>query len=284
MWLLDRLIALARGAGRRPDPAIADACVATAEQYRARLVAEICQSYPDCSAAHRLIRQAIDAIPDAADRAHAPLHEVRYLMTFAMTPPGPGLIVDIGASPVYAAPLKQLKRWTIAEIPVLALDYETDPLPYPDGSVDGVLLCEVIEHFVLDPLHCVIEINRILRPGGFVLITTPNVASWYSINQALHQRHTSRWPVYAWNVPNSRNHIHAREYLVSELEILLAAGGFGEFSAVTSDYGIAPPYPEISGYSKEHRGETIFFRARKQGQPVKRSVQPLYLSDVAYPG
>lgn len=255
-----------------------------ANAYRARLIQEIISAYPDCQEAYRLLCQAIEALPDPAEREHAPLHEVRYLMTYALSPPGPGVLVDIGASSIYAAPLERLKKWTIKPVPTLAIDYETDRLPFADASVDGVLICEVLEHFVLDPLHCLIEINRILKPGGFLVLTTPNVASWYSIYRALQQQHPSRWPVYAWNVANSKNHIHAREYLVSELALLLAAGGFRDFVSTTKDYGIAPPYFPIEGFPNDDRGETIFCRAYKAGPPRKRSVQPIYLNDVDFAG
>jgi SAM-dependent methyltransferase len=250
--------------------------------YRARLIREIVAEHESCDEAYCLIQEAIRALPDIADREHAPLHEVRYLMTFAMTPPGPGTLVDIGASAVYASPLRRLKGWTIEPVPTLAIDYETDPLPFADESIDCVLLCEVLEHFVLDPLHCLVEINRVLRPGGFAVITTPNAASWYAIHQALQQKHPSRWPVYVWNAPNSRNHIHAREYLVWEVELLLTAAGFTDIVSTTKDYGIAPPYPVIGGYSEQHRGETIFCRAVKAGPPRKRSVSPIYLHDVDF--
>ena len=255
-----------------------------ANAYRARLIQEIISEFPDCQEAYRLIGQEIEALPDPAERLHAPLHEVRYLMTYAMSPPGPGVLVDVGASSIYAAPLERLKKWTIKPVPTLAIDYEPDRLPFADASVDGVLMCEVLEHFVLDPLHCIIEINRILKPDGFLLLTTPNVASWYSIYRALQQQHPSRWPVYAWNVANSKNHIHAREYLVSELELLLTAGGFHDVVSTTKDYGIAPPYRPLGGFASDDRGETIFCRAYKAGPPRKRSVQPIYLHDVDFSG
>jgi SAM-dependent methyltransferase len=253
-----------------------------ATSHRARLIAEIISENPDAVEAFKQIQSEIAALPDPAERAHAPLHEVRYLMTYVMTPSGPGVLVDLAASPVYAAPLKSLKSWTIEPIPILAFDYETTRLPFPDASMDGVLICEVIEHFVLDPLHCIIEINRILKPNGFVILTTPNAASWFAIYQALQQRHPSRWPVYAWNAPNSANHIHAREYLVSEVRLLLEAGGFGDIATTTRDYGISPPYRPIPGYRIDDRGETIFCRARKKGAPKKRSVTPLYLQDIDF--
>jgi len=42
-------------------------------------------------------------------------------------------------------------------------------------TVDFVIATEIIEHLVY-PLHLLAEANRILKPGGRLLITTPNIA------------------------------------------------------------------------------------------------------------
>jgi SAM-dependent methyltransferase len=48
---------------------------------------------------------------------------------------------------------------------------------FADGSFDLVLMSHVIEH-VHDPLTLLSECRRILRPGGTILLLTPNSASW----------------------------------------------------------------------------------------------------------
>jgi len=45
-------------------------------------------------------------------------------------------------------------------------------LPYADGSFDGVVLTEVLEHCI-DPRGAVAEVLRVLRPGGLLLVTSP---------------------------------------------------------------------------------------------------------------
>lgn len=52
-----------------------------------------------------------------------------------------------------------------------------DGIPLPDASVDVAVMGEVIEH-VFDPDTCIEELRRILRPGGALIVTTPNIASW----------------------------------------------------------------------------------------------------------
>ena len=48
---------------------------------------------------------------------------------------------------------------------------------YPDNFFDQVNICHVIEH-VLNPIDLLIEIRRILKPGGVLSIGTPNSASF----------------------------------------------------------------------------------------------------------
>ena len=57
-----------------------------------------------------------------------------------------------------------------------------DGLPFTAESADAVLFSEVIEHLV-DPDAALDEIRRVLRPGGHLMLSTPNLAAWY--NRAL---------------------------------------------------------------------------------------------------
>jgi 2-polyprenyl-3-methyl-5-hydroxy-6-metoxy-1,4-benzoquinol methylase len=52
-------------------------------------------------------------------------------------------------------------------------------IPHPAASFDIVVAGEVIEH-VYDPDQLVREAHRVLRPGGFLLVTTPNLQAWYN--------------------------------------------------------------------------------------------------------
>jgi len=55
--------------------------------------------------------------------------------------------------------------------------YDGDTLPFPDDSFDAVVMIEVIEH-VVDKERLFREINRVLKPGGKLLVTTPNPECW----------------------------------------------------------------------------------------------------------
>jgi len=60
-------------------------------------------------------------------------------------------------------------------------DINRERLPLAENSADIVTALEVIEHLV-NPDNMLQEIYRILKPGGYLVITTPNLASY--INRA----------------------------------------------------------------------------------------------------
>lgn len=53
--------------------------------------------------------------------------------------------------------------------------------PVGDSSVDIVAMLDVIEH-VIDPIGLARECARVLRPGGRVLVNTPNIQFWRHIH------------------------------------------------------------------------------------------------------
>jgi len=52
--------------------------------------------------------------------------------------------------------------------------YDGGRFPFPDGSFDGVLCSQVFEH-VFNPSEFLVEIRRVLRPGGTLLLSVPFV-------------------------------------------------------------------------------------------------------------
>jgi ubiquinone biosynthesis O-methyltransferase len=55
---------------------------------------------------------------------------------------------------------------------------DAQELPFEDGSFDVVVCSEVIEH-VDHPGNVLSEINRVLVPGGVLVLSTPNTKSYY---------------------------------------------------------------------------------------------------------
>jgi len=65
-----------------------------------------------------------------------------------------------------------------------AVDLNVERLPEPDDRFDLVVASEVIEHLI-HPDLALVELRRVLRPGGHVVVTVPNVAFWRFRLQAL---------------------------------------------------------------------------------------------------
>jgi SAM-dependent methyltransferase len=64
------------------------------------------------------------------------------------------------------------------------VDMDTGRIPLDDGSADTVIAVETIEH-VENPRAFLRELTRLVRPGGRVIVTTPNQLSALSL-LALH--------------------------------------------------------------------------------------------------
>jgi SAM-dependent methyltransferase len=62
-------------------------------------------------------------------------------------------------------------------IELLILDLNNDKIPYPDEYFDLGIACEVIEHLA-NPDNLLSEASRVIKKGGYFLISTPNLASW----------------------------------------------------------------------------------------------------------
>lgn len=57
----------------------------------------------------------------------------------------------------------------------------------PDNSIDLILFCEVIEHLAFNPIPFWKQAYRVLRPGGHIIITTPNAFYYRSLTQRIDQ-------------------------------------------------------------------------------------------------
>ncbi len=100
---------------------------------------------------------------------------------------------------------------------------ETERFPYPDGSFDLVTWCEVIEHLTENPVHTLAEIHRVLKPGGALVLSTPNASRADSIVNFLLGRNI--YDPYHLGAPLKGSR-HSREYTLPELKDLLEGCGY----------------------------------------------------------
>lgn len=162
---------------------------------------------------------------------------------------------------------------------------EADPFPYPDERFATVVCCELVEHLAEDPMHMMAEINRILRPGGTLVMSTPNICSYRSIGAVLQGYHPMLFAQYtARNGGNSVEPRHAREYAPRDAALLLAAAGFEVAHMETGPFGLerAPRKPWLvdlldqHGFSTDLRDDTIHVVGKKAGPVRERYPEWLY--------
>jgi ubiquinone/menaquinone biosynthesis C-methylase UbiE len=75
--------------------------------------------------------------------------------------------------------IEALKRAKAKGIDTYLLDVDKDTLPCTDDSIDFITALDIIEHLI-NPDNLLREAWRCLKKGGYFLITTPNMASWYN--------------------------------------------------------------------------------------------------------
>jgi glycosyltransferase involved in cell wall biosynthesis/SAM-dependent methyltransferase len=163
-------------------------------------------------------------------------------------------------------------------------DAERDPFPYPDSYFSTVVCGELIEHLPADPMHMMSEVNRVLKTGGSLVLTTPNLASLRAISAILQGYHPGFYPAYLRPSDEQTEARHNREYTPREIGLLLKDSGFEVVQLETAEFRDLP-HPEygwvlhlLERYRLETglRGDGIYALARKTGPVKSRYPEWLY--------
>ncbi len=156
------------------------------------------------------------------------------------------------------------------------INLERDALPFPDEYFDLVTSFEVIEHYYQDPMYSLGEINRVLKLGGGLVLSTPNVGSWLSVLNVLTGYHPYR---YGRFTPGDFPHVH--EFTPNELRLLLHSAGFESHVRTESIYAeveyiyLAQLVRRLR-FEAAERGDTIFATAAKVGPVSDKRPDELY--------
>ena len=135
-------------------------------------------------------------------------------------------------------------------------------------------------------MHMMAEINRILRPGGHLVLTTPNIGSLRAIAAILAGYHPGFFPAYIrprveGEEPEAR---HNREYTAREIVLLFHYAGF-EITLLETGPFRNEPKPEhewvkhlLARYEQPEdlRGDGIYAVGRKSGPVRERYPAWLY--------
>ena len=182
------------------------------------------------------------------------------------------------------APDEQNKEF---ELLIRQINLEKEQLPHEDASLDVITCFEVLEHLRYDPVFMMSEFNRVLRPGGLLLLTTPNIGSYEGLVRLLNQDSPQ---IFSQYFPDGNGIGHCKEYAPNEVRLLCRNCGFDIDTLET--FNSHPPIGidratlesfeglkrsiERYGWSEALSGQTMLVIARRTSNVRYRYYQPLY--------
>lgn len=255
---------------------------------------------------------SIDQAPPEQLAAYLNEDFERFLITWGLVRHDRGSLLEIGANPYFTTVL--LWEFTALELTLTncfdptvrgtreqtleytdprsntahrrtavyeSLDVESRAFPWPDESFDTVVFCEVIEHLTVDPVAALLEIHRVLKPGGTIVVSTPNVARLENVARLVAG--ANLYDPYSGYGAFGR---HNREYTRHELVRLLEYCGFGLERHFTADVhahragSFADPASLAPLVSErlDDLGQYLFALARKVATPRTGRPSELYRS------
>ena len=266
-------------------------CIAVAAESSAEILLREALGPILREAAHRATDPGIGDLepwlaqqPASEDLAN---HRQRYLETWKRAAPAlmPAQeVVELGGASALGSFLEQRRGALLRTI-------EGDlrhPYPALDESADAVLALEVLQH--LNDAHTaesspgeiwtflrtgaanlLRESFRILRPGGSLVLTTPNLTSLESIGHLLRRRHAFNYPP------------HVREYAPADVIAMAEAAGFVVQTAETFRAWYPPADIDRAalaeglralGFDMTNREDDTYFLFRKPGPGVAAMPPP----------
>lgn len=176
-----------------------------------------------------------------------------------------------------------IRKYEIGELKAenltVSINLENEFLPFQDETVDLVVCAEVLEHMDVDPMFMLSEFNRVLKPGGTLIVTTPNSCSsrnFWKIAQGYR-------PHFFTQYEKSRSpYRHNFEYDVHAVAQIAASAGFSVDCLETHDV-FEPAHEgglellQRCNLPTEHRGDGIFGRFMKTSGVLDRWPASLYV-------
>lgn len=220
----------------------------------------------------------------AGIRAYVDVHFDRLLHTINVlqdtVPPGAALI-DYSAAGFFSHAVRQLLG-DVSQTSVTGVNFELDDyVPrFGENRYDMCVNTEVLEHLLFNPAHMVHSINRMLRPGGLLFLTTPNAISMANALKLIGGHAPALWNQFKPAHPYYER--HNREWSPFEVARLLQEHGFEivqnytlDSYASTREALASQPrqVQQLKGlFAHEHFGDTLCVLARKvrhQTDPVQ---------------
>ena len=104
----------------------------------------------------------------------------------------------------------------VLKVPAWEFNVERDTFPFQDNGFDLVLFTSVIEMLIYSPTHAIMQIHRVLKEDGVLIVNTPNALKIQRLFRHLLNM-SSEFPYSSYGVYGRPN----RLFTLPELEKLL---------------------------------------------------------------
>lgn len=163
------------------------------------------------------------------------------------------------------------------------VDLNVSPIPYADEFFDSVLIGDVIEH-VANPMALLCESNRVLKPGGVLVVSTPNPYYYWEFMQNL---------LVNWKFMKAKQEGHFTTFTRINMRNILERTGFTLFKELGNFFSVIIVKWTFHWVRFPFLTYQITYIARKTGVPqhyivnkpagMARQRIPTQLSHVASP-
>lgn len=122
------------------------------------------------------------------------------------------------------------------------LKYDGGRLPFSEAQFDFVIACEVLEH-VANLESTFRELNRVLKPGGYIFISVPNYWNIRGVTKGILDFLMGEG---AWDP--GRAHVGGYERFMTPNKVLSLLKNYKILRTAGSDYGTAWSFPMVRFY------------------------------------
>lgn len=173
-------------------------------------------------------------------RVHAQRHRMT-LRTLEQQGALQGNVLDLGAAPFFLSECMARMGMDVVAVdftpdqwrfrdklscPIVPMDCDGKPFNFADNQFDVVIMAEVFEHLRSNLIFTAKEIMRVLRPGGILYLTTPNLFSLRKLSKIIRTGFVNNLFAEYSSLERLGYMGHVREYTPCEIEMFFEACGF----------------------------------------------------------
>lgn len=182
-------------------------------------------------------------------RVHSQRHRVT-LRTLEQQGALQGKVLDLGAAPFFLSECMARMgmdvvaadfdpdQWRFRDklsCPIIPLDCDGKPFDLADNQFDVVVMADVFEHLRANLIFTAKEIMRVLRPGGMLYLTTPNLFSLRKLSKVIRTGYVNNLYAEYSSLDQLGYMGHVREYTPREIEMFFENCGFGPVKVWTEN-------------------------------------------------